>query len=124
MWPTPPVAGPHASEGSIQRKRKPELSLDSQKATISVTDKDALRRYYEKVFQNLQQTNCRVIAKAYVKLVEPRKQVNYPYNGRKIVDGETQQLSPDETRPPWWPSGVSHREPDHLPKAGETAALL
>lgn len=63
MWPTLPVAGPHASEGSIQRKRKPELSLDSQKATISVTDKDALRRYYEKVFQNLQQTNCRVIAK-------------------------------------------------------------
>lgn len=91
----------------------------NQKALISIRDKDFLHRYYEKVFQNLQQTNCRVLAKAYVKLVEPRKQVNYPYNGRKIVAGRTQQLEPDETKPPWWPSGVSHREPDHLPKAGK-----
>ena len=91
----------------------------NQKALISIRNKDFLQRYYEKVFQNLQQTNCRVLAKAYVKLVEPRKQVNYPYNGRKIVAGRTQQLEPDETKPPWWPSGVSHREPDHLPKAGK-----
>lgn len=111
----------------MQRRRKPwneELSIGNQKTTISVQDKEFLRRYYEKVFINLQQTNCRVIAKAYVKLVEPRKQVKYPYNGRKIVDGKTQQLHPDETKPPWWPSGVSHREPDHLPKAGETASPL
>lgn len=83
-----------------------------------------LRHYYEKVFQNLQQTNCRVLAKAYIKLVEPRKQVNYPYNGRKIVAGRTRQLDPDETKPPWWPSGVSHREPDHLPKAGKLSSPL
>ncbi|KAJ5930231.1 hypothetical protein N7466_005724 [Penicillium verhagenii] len=89
----------------------------SLKSLICVRDKEFLLRYYEKVFQNLQQTNCRVLAKAYVKLVEPRKQVNYPYNGRKIVDGRTQQLNPEETKPPWWPLGVSHREPDHLPKA-------
>jgi hypothetical protein len=78
-----------------------------------------LRLYYEKIFQNLQQTNCRIIAKAYIKLVEPRKQVNYPYNGRKIVEGRTQQLDPEATKPPWWPQGVSHREPDHLPKVGK-----
>lgn len=98
-----------------------EISIASpNKSLISIRDKEFLRRYYEKVFQNLQQTNCRVLAKAYVKLVEPRKQVNYPYNGRKIVDGRTQQLNPEETKPPWWPAGVSHREPDHLPKAGKT----
>ncbi|KAJ5292318.1 uncharacterized protein N7443_008271 [Penicillium atrosanguineum] len=110
-----------------QRRKKPwneELSLSNQKATISIRDKDFLRGYYEKVFQNLQQTNCRVIAKAYVKLVEPRKQVNYPYNGRKIVAGRTQQLEPDATKPPWWPSGVSHREPDHLPKAERIRLLV
>lgn len=94
----------------------------NQKAFISIRDKDFLRRYYEKIFQNLQQTNCRVLAKAYVKLVEPRKQVNFPYNGRKIVAGQTQQLDPDDTKPPWWPTGVSHREPDHLPKAGKELA--
>lgn len=91
----------------------------TQKSLISIKNPEFLRRYYEKAFQNLQQTNCRVVAKAYIKLVEPRKQVNYPYNGRKIVGGRTQQLDPDETKPPWWPSGVSHREPDHLPKAGK-----
>jgi hypothetical protein len=105
---------------SRQRPWNEEVSMRSnQKALISIRDKDFLHRYYEKVFQNLQQTNCRVLAKAFVKLVEPRKQVNYPYNGRKIVAGRTQQLEPDETKPPWWPSGVSHREPDHLPKAGK-----
>ena len=93
--------------------------LDNRRALISIRDKDFLRRYYERVFQNLQQTNCRVLAKAYIKLVEPRKQVNHPYNGRKVVAGRPQQLDPDDTKPPWWPSGVSHREPDHLPKAGK-----
>lgn len=129
MWPAQPQAVPElrVPGENTHRRRKPwneELSIGNQKATISVQDKDVLRRYYEKVFINLQQTNCRVIAKAYVKLVEPRKQVNYPYNGRKIVNGKTEQLHPDETKPPWWPSGVSHREPDHLPKAGETTPSL
>ncbi|KAJ5743785.1 hypothetical protein N7533_008655 [Penicillium manginii] len=96
----------------------------NQTAFISIRDKDFLRRYYEKIFQNLQQTNCRVLAKAYVKLVEPRKQVNFPYNGRKIVAGQTQQLDPDDTKPPWWPTGVSHREPDHLPKAERIRLLV
>lgn len=100
------------------------LNLTShQSASISVKDPDVLRLYYEKIFQNLQQTNCRVIAKAYIKLVEPRKQVNYPYNGRKTVEGRVQQLDPEATKPPWWPIGVCHREPDHLPKAGKIGIL-
>ncbi|KAJ5593858.1 uncharacterized protein N7459_000066 [Penicillium hispanicum] len=118
---------PSARQNPQQPKRtwNEDLSMTSNpKALISIQDKDFLRRYYEKVFQNLQQTNCRVLAKAYVKLVEPRKQVNYPYNGRKIVAGRTQQLDPDETKPPWWPSGVSHREPDHLPKAERIRLLV
>ncbi|KAJ5240530.1 uncharacterized protein N7469_002121 [Penicillium citrinum] len=66
----------------------------------------------------------RVLAKAYVKLVEPHKQVQYPYNGRKIVAGELQQLNPEESKPPWWPPEVRHREPDHLLKAERIALLL
>ncbi|KAJ5272943.1 hypothetical protein N7478_008068 [Penicillium angulare] len=133
MWPTqrqqeswPPSQWPNQSPQN--RRRQPwteEISMTStQKSLISIRDKDFVRRYYEKVFQNLQQTNCRVLAKAYIKLVEPRKQVNYPYNGRKLVGGRTQQLDPDETKPPWWPSGVSHREPDHLPKAERIRLLV
>ncbi|KAJ5544497.1 hypothetical protein N7535_007104 [Penicillium sp. DV-2018c] len=114
--------------GSKTRKKNfggQNLDLTShQRVSISVTDSELLRLYYEKAFQNLQQTNCRVIAKAYIKLVEPRKQVNYPYNGRKIVDGITRQLEPEATKPPWWPSGVSHREPDHLPKVERIRLLV
>lgn len=113
-------------EVNLQRKalsRIEDHKLDAQMTTISVNDKRFTRRYYEKVFQNLQQTNCRIIAKVYVRVVEPRKQVQYPYNGRKLVAGEIQQFSPEETKPPWWPTGVSHREPDHLLKTGKVKKL-
>ncbi|KAJ5769728.1 uncharacterized protein N7511_001779, partial [Penicillium nucicola] len=123
----PLVPGTAKIRANLQRRRKSwtgEHSLAAQTATIAVNNKSLLRKYYEKVFQNLQQTNCRVIAKAYVRLVEPRKQAQYPYNGRKTVAGKTQQLSPEETKPPWWPPGVSHREPDHLPKAERIALLV
>lgn len=131
MWPArgpgpwPRWSGQTPNSQPRQRPWGMEPSMRSnQKAFISIRDKDFLRRYYEKIFQNLQQTNCRVLAKAYVKLVEPRKQVNFPYNGRKIVAGQTQQLDPDDTKPPWWPTGVSHREPDHLPKAERIRLLV
>ncbi|KAI2681226.1 hypothetical protein DTO013E5_7821 [Penicillium roqueforti] len=123
----PTVLGEAKPGASLQRRRKlwdKEHSLNVQTATISVSNKRVLRQYYEKVFRNLQQKNCRVIAKAYVRLVEPRKQAQYPYNGRKTVAGKKQQFSPEETKPPWWPPGVSHREPDHLPKAERIALLV
>lgn len=85
---------------------------------LPVRNTGLLRRYYEKAFDSLQQINCRILAKAYIKLVEPRKQVNYPYNGRKIISGSSQQFDPELTKPAWWPAGVTHREPDHLLKAG------
>jgi hypothetical protein len=124
IWPQLSESWSHLQVTSSKPRKKnfggQNLDLTShQTASISVKDRELLRLYYEKAFQNLQQTNCRVIAKAYIKLVEPRKQVNYPYNGRKIVDGITRQLEPEATKPPWWPSGVSHREPDHLPKVGK-----
>ena len=119
-----PWAFPHT--GTPQYKRAKALIEENSdpKVAISVRDANLLGCYYKKAFENLQQTNCRVLAKAYVKLVEPRKQVNYPYNGRKIVAGIPRQLDPNETKPPWWPSGVSHREPDHLPKAGKSFTLF
>ncbi|KAJ5240497.1 uncharacterized protein N7469_002088 [Penicillium citrinum] len=132
MWETPPGSGmsPRLSIQNLEPTQhrgpwgaNPGMKSD-QKAFISVRESDFLRRYYEKIFQNLQQSNCRVLAKAYVKLVEPRKQVKYPYNGRKIVFGKIQQLEPEETKPPWWPTGVSHREPDHLPKSERIRLLI
>ncbi|KAF9886910.1 hypothetical protein FE257_011033 [Aspergillus nanangensis] len=95
-----------------------------QKTALPVRNHNLLRRYYEKAFESLQQINCRILAKAYIKLVEPRKQVNYPYNGRKIISGSSQQFDPELTKPAWWPSGVTHREPDHLLKAERIRLLV
>ncbi|KAH2834436.1 hypothetical protein KXW76_003735 [Aspergillus fumigatus] len=94
------------------------------KAMLPLRDRRLLRRYYQKAFESLQQINCRIIAKAYVKLVEPRKQVNYPYNGRKVIAGISRQLDPEMTKPAWWPHGVTQREPDHLPKVERVRLLV
>lgn len=89
--------------------------------SLQIQDPGEIIRAYEKAFEKFQQTNCRVLAKAYIKLLEPRKQVNFPYNGRKSIGGRTFQLDPEETKPSWWPSCVRHREPDHLLKPGMSA---
>ncbi|KKK19509.1 hypothetical protein ARAM_003486 [Aspergillus rambellii] len=94
------------------------------KTMLPIRNQSLLRRYYEKAFESLQQINCRILAKAYIKLVEPRKQVNYPYNGRKIISGSSQQFDPEMTKPAWWPTGVTHREPDHLLKAERIRLLV
>ena len=52
-------------------------------AIISIIDRDLLRKYYEKVSKTCSRRIVGALAKAYVKLVEPRKEVNYPYNRRK-----------------------------------------
>ncbi|PLB50062.1 hypothetical protein P170DRAFT_404792 [Aspergillus steynii IBT 23096] len=95
-----------------------------QKTMLPIRNRSLLRRYYEKAFESLQQINCRILAKAYIKLVEPRKQVNFPYNGRKIISGTSQQFDPELTKPAWWPSGVTHREPDHLLKPERIRLLV
>ncbi|CEN59267.1 hypothetical protein ASPCAL01719 [Aspergillus calidoustus] len=94
------------------------------KTMLLVKNHALLRKYYERAFQSLKQANCRILAKAYIKLVEPRKQVNFPYNGRKVISGIPQQLDPETTKPPWWPTEVVHREPDHLLKAGRVHLLV
>ncbi|KAF7594489.1 hypothetical protein BBP40_009122 [Aspergillus hancockii] len=91
---------------------------------LRLGQKDLLRTYYEKAFENFQQLNCRAIAKAFVKLVEPRKQVNHPYNGRKTTAGSSQRVDPELTKPKWWPTGVTHREPDHLLKTERIRLLV
>ncbi|KAJ5444840.1 uncharacterized protein N7458_008712 [Penicillium daleae] len=119
-WPTQLFSEQAITMGGLrQNKRGSDLQT-----VISLRDTYFLRRYYAKVFENLQQTNCRLIAKFYVKLVEPRKQILYPYNGRKTVAGITYEMTPNETKPPWWPSGVRHREPDHLHKAERIRLLV
>ncbi|KAJ6444795.1 kinesin [Purpureocillium lavendulum] len=84
----------------------------SSRRGIKVGDSEAVWNFYEQRFKNCQQTACKLIAKAWVKAVEPKKQSTHPYTGS------------DEKAPDWWPKPwgptkddkVRHKEPDHLYK--------
>ncbi|KAL7424051.1 hypothetical protein Q5752_001636 [Cryptotrichosporon argae] len=71
--------------------------------TLTLAPADVEPWYLER-FEALQQTACKIVVKAWIKIIEPKKQAKYPYN-----KGE-------DARPAWWPVGVKHREPDHLSK--------
>ncbi|KJZ72822.1 hypothetical protein HIM_07766 [Hirsutella minnesotensis 3608] len=87
------------------------MTVSSRKG-IKVGDSEAVWSFYEQRFKNCQQTACKLIAKAWVKAVEPKKQSTHPYTGS------------DEKAPDWWPKPwgptkddkVRHKEPDHLYK--------
>lgn len=78
-------------------------------------DTKALWSFYDQRFKSCQQSACKLIAKAWVKAVEPKKQSTHPYTGS------------DEKAPDWWPKPwgptkedkVRHKEPDHLYKRGK-----
>lgn len=102
------------------RQRNPLIEDDdtpmavSSRRGIKLGDSDAVWSFYEQRFKNCQQTACKLIAKAWVKAVEPKKQSTHPYTGS------------DEKAPEWWPKPwgptkddkVRHKEPDHLYKRG------
>jgi hypothetical protein len=79
-----------------------------------IGDEAEVERFYTCRFKDMQQSSCKVMGKAFVKLVEPKKQTHHPYT------------KGDDRAPPWWPptSGddnvkVRHKEPDHLLKPGK-----
>ncbi|EFY91333.1 Ydr124wp-like protein [Metarhizium acridum CQMa 102] len=110
--------GPTRSGRKRPRPRHPINEDDDVPMTVSsrkgikVGDGDAVWNFYEQRFKNCQQTACKLIAKAWVKAVEPKKQSTHPYTGS------------DEKAPDWWPKPwgptkddkVRHKEPDHLYK--------
>ncbi|OJD14414.1 hypothetical protein AJ78_05239 [Emergomyces pasteurianus Ep9510] len=92
------------------------------KIGLLIGDEEAMLSYYSESFRAFQQINCRQIAKAYIKLIEPRKQAKHPYNGGKAGPGETRD--PEKTKPEWWPADVIHKEPDHLKKIPRIKLLI
>lgn len=78
---------------------------------LVIGDTTSVEQLYLHRFMDMQQFSCKIMAKAFVKLVEPKKQSNHPY-----TKGNTMA-------PPWWPNTegenrVTHKEPDHLKKPG------
>ncbi|KAK3692101.1 hypothetical protein B0T22DRAFT_4198 [Podospora appendiculata] len=87
------------------------LVSTSRRRGINIGNAEEVWSFYDLRFRNCQQTACKLIGKAWVKAVAPKKQSTHPYTGDRIPD--------------WWPTGpfgsgktdyVRHREPDHLLK--------
>lgn len=98
----------------------------NETTSIRVGDSNKLMNYYEGALKHFQQLNCRMVAKAFIKFIEPRKQVRHPYNGGKPPAGSAPGTTgdPEKTKPEWWPPGVMHKEPDHLRKEYRIELLL
>ena len=79
---------------------------------VRLENEAARTAFLELRFGQLQQGVCKTVAKAWIKIIEPKKQTRCPYN-----KGE-------EGKPTWWPEGVRHKEPDHLMKPERHALLL
>ncbi|KAF3901730.1 hypothetical protein AA313_de0200914 [Arthrobotrys entomopaga] len=92
------------------REEEPEEELPM--VPLCIGDEAAVANYLWRKFVELQQLDCKVIAKAWVKVIEPKKQAHSPYNGG------------DATRPWWWPSDAPHKEPDHLLKNARIRVLI
>ncbi|KAG4028258.1 hypothetical protein MFRU_023g00930 [Monilinia fructicola] len=91
--------------------------LERKTMRLRIGDEEEVTKFYSCRFKDMQQASCKVMGKAFVKLVEPRKQTHYPY-----TKGAAKA-------PPWWPvtSGellVRHREPDHLLKPERIRLLV
>ncbi|KAI1006707.1 hypothetical protein K3495_g1511 [Podosphaera aphanis] len=109
---------PHGRKRArAQMHRLRQSSAEALPSPIPVTKTQPLtigndaevERFYFIRFKDMQQSSCKVMGKAFVKLVEPKKQTHHPYTGG------------NSKAPLWWPptegeNAVRHKEPDHLLK--------
>lgn len=119
-----PGSGPRKRTRGYRRQpnddETPTVNVGSAKRTLKIGDAKHVWDFYDQRFRNCQQTACKLIAKAWVKVVEPKKQTNHPYTGQ------------DERAPEWWPKPwgttkeekVRHKEPDHLYKKGKPSIAM
>jgi hypothetical protein len=63
---------------------------------LTIGNEKEVDQFYYVRFKDMQQSSCKVMGKAFVKLVEPKKQTHYPYT------------QGDSKAPPWWPAGDNY----------------
>ncbi|ORY87894.1 hypothetical protein BCR37DRAFT_390402 [Protomyces lactucae-debilis] len=94
------------TSGNVINPGNPDYRL------LCVGDAEEVTTFLEARFRQLQQLVCKIVAKSWIKVLEPKKQTRFPYN------------KGDEAKPAWWPSNVRHKEPDHLMKPERISLLM
>lgn len=116
---------------------------EQQTISFPIEDRTQVLETLGRRLDQMQQLACKVILKAWIRAIEPKKQSHYPYVGsdkkkKQEAEKNTQKKrakpkdGPDA--PPWWPTShqdwwklmphpecatmdeVRHKEPDHLRK--------
>lgn len=109
--PLPPTASaitsPSLSSKSVKSPILDTSSIPSKPQISYDFTPEQLERWFTERLGELNHKADKMICRSWIKVIEPQKQTNYPYQ-----KGE-------ETRPGWWPKGVRHKDPDHLAKYGE-----
>ncbi|KAL4400835.1 hypothetical protein ACI68E_002157 [Malassezia pachydermatis] len=103
---------PSASRRNSQYSSRVASQALQAQYTIELKDEASRTAFMELRFSQLQQIMCKMVAKEWIKVIEPKKQTRFPYN-----KGEA-------GKPAWWPEDVRHKEPDHLMKPERHALLL
>lgn len=104
-----PEISPKSDENASKLNEPMNLTASYKEQNYKVIfvnphNKVEVKNFLYNCFEEFQQIPCKLLAKAWIKVVEPRKQSKYPYkNGEK-------------SRPFWWPPNCIHKEPDHLKK--------
>ncbi|KAH9204223.1 hypothetical protein DL95DRAFT_236730, partial [Leptodontidium sp. 2 PMI_412] len=85
------------------------LSLQKQ---MVISNEAEVESFYTQRFNDMQQSACKLMGKAFVKLMESKKQAYYSYT------------KGNDKAPPWWldtegNNNVRHWEPDYILKPGE-----
>ncbi|KAG9035245.1 hypothetical protein FRB95_011688 [Tulasnella sp. JGI-2019a] len=88
------------------------LTSDTPASFTSGLSISALDEWFCNQFHRLQQTTTKLVAKCWIKVIEPKKQNKFPYQ------------KGDASKPDWWPQTLRHKEPDHLLKAERNSLLL
>lgn len=86
----------------------PAQDSDGSKTfNLDIRDADKVTRYYEVAFNVLLSANCRVIASALIKHLEPNMRTSFPYKG------------PKRSKPGWWPHSLNYDAPGRLLTEGK-----
>lgn len=93
--------------------------------TLHIANQDEVVHFLKMRFTQIQQLATKVIAKAWIKAICPKKQANFPYvDSNPRADQSQKRRRPRHDGPPriplFWPDVdlCRHKEPDHTRKTG------